>query len=49
MDPDRAGPHLASDPQRVGQALTHLLTLNRSGSVNVNLGEDAGFVNQPTT
>ncbi|KAJ7424654.1 hypothetical protein WISP_27851 [Willisornis vidua] len=39
MDVDGPELHLASDPQRVGQAVTHLLILNRSESVNVNRGD----------
>lgn len=47
MDPDRPGPHLASGPRRVGQAVTHLLILNRKESVNVNLGKDVSMGHTP--
>lgn len=40
---ERPGPHLASGPQRVRQAVAHLLTLNRNETVSVNWGKEVAF------
>lgn len=45
--PERPGPRLASDPQRVGQAVTHLLILYRNESVNINVGEEVSMGHIP--